>query len=307
VCHVSTDTNTLSSPATTINYQTKKTRSQGRRVPDAWVYGLTGQAQSFGGGYDLNTLTVPCQGAVFKPARAYVNDGIAPGPLVLREVPTVTIEARFVDSKNRPARRSFVLLFGQIPAINIQPVQQEAIFEEEGLAASINGTEREDKNGELINWQTYTVPDAAGRIVLRAPKGLQNAQIVSMPINEAFSTGNRIGEGKPLTFLASGQLEELKADIRGVTFVLYDAPMIMATVTTEDGERPAVNVQVNASFFSDGNECDHGHQGERAVVAAGNPPRSRGRLDFARVRRRRSPRDVLDRAGRQIGRQGAGG
>jgi peroxiredoxin len=219
-------------------------------------YGLTGQAQSFGGGYDLNALTIPCQGAVFKPARAYLKDGIMPGPVVLREVPTVTIEARFVDSKNRPARGSFVLLFGQIPAINIQPVQQEAIFEEEGLAASINGTEREDKNGELINWQTYTVPDAAGRIVLRAPKGLQNAQIVSMPINETFSIGNRIGEGKPLTFLASGQLEELKADIRGVTFVLYDAPMIMATVTTEDGERPAVNVQVNANFFSDGNEFD---------------------------------------------------
>jgi peroxiredoxin len=217
-------------------------------------YGLTGQAQSFGGGYDLNALTIPCQGAVFKPARAYLKDGIMPGPVVLREVPTVTIEARFVDSKNRPARGNFVILWGEFPAINIQPVQQQAIFEGEGLAASINGTEREDKNNLLINWQTYAVPDAAGRLVLRAPKGLQNAQIASLPVNETISIGNRIGEGKPLTFSGTGQLEELKADIRGVTFVLYDAPMIVATVRTEDGERPAVNVQVNASFFSDGNE-----------------------------------------------------
>jgi AhpC/TSA family len=54
--------------------------------------------------------------------------------------------------------------------------------------------------------------------------------------------------------IGAGQLEALKADIRGMAFVLYDAPTIMATVTTEDGKRPAVNLQVNASFFSDGNE-----------------------------------------------------
>jgi peroxiredoxin len=223
-------------------------------------YALLGQAQTFGGGYDSNALTVPPQGVVFKPAKVYLKDGIVPDQVVIREAPTVTIEARFVDSKDRPARGSFVVLAGQIPAINNQPAQQEPIFEDEGLASSINGTEREDKSTQFTNWQTHTVPDAAGRLLLRVPKELENAQIFAMPINETISIRNRIGDGKPLTFgfLGSGSLGDLKSDIRGASFVLYDAPKIMATVKTEDGESPAVNIQVSAGFRSEGNEYGAG-------------------------------------------------
>ncbi len=221
-------------------------------------YALVGQAQSFGGGYDLNARTIPPQGIVFKPTKVYLQDGIIPGPVILREAPTVTIEARFVDSKERPARGSFVVVFGQTPAINNQAVQQEPIFEDDGLAASINGTEREDKITQFLNWQTYTVPDAAGRLVMRAPLGLDDAQIVTMPINETFAIRSRLGVGKPLNLGSEGQLGTLKTDIRGVTFVLYDAPMMMATVKTEDGESPAVNTQVNASLHSEGNEIGTG-------------------------------------------------
>ena len=221
-------------------------------------YALTGQAQSFGGGYDLNARIRPRQGAVFKPAKVYLKDGIGPSQVVLRETPTVTVEARFVDAKDQPARGSFVVLAGQIPAINNQPVQQEPIFEQEGLAASINGIEREDKNTELINWQTCAVPDAAGRLVLRAPKGLENAQIFAMPINETIAIRNRIGEGRPLSFGGDGQLGTLRTDLRGVTFVLYHAPILMTTVKTEDGESPAVDIQVNASVNSKGNEIGVG-------------------------------------------------
>jgi peroxiredoxin len=81
-----------------------------------------------------------------------------------------------------------------------------------------------------------------------------------MPINETISIRNRIGDGKPLTFgfLGSGSLGDLKSDIRGASFVLYDAPKIMATVKTEDGESPAVNIQVSAGFRSEGNEYGAG-------------------------------------------------
>ena len=92
------------------------------------------------------------------PAKVYLKHGIVPDQVVIREAPTVTIEGRFVDSKDRPARGSFVVLAGQIPAINNQPGQQEPIFEDERLASSINGTEREDKSTQFTNWQTGTGP-----------------------------------------------------------------------------------------------------------------------------------------------------
>jgi hypothetical protein len=221
-------------------------------------YALMGQAQSFGGGYDLSARTLPPQGTVFKAAKVYLKAGIVPGMVVLRAAPTVTIEGRFVDSKDRPARGSFVVLTGQIPAINNQPLAQDVIFEEEGLAASINSTEQEDKNTQLTNWQTHTVPDAAGRFLLRAPKGLENAQIFAMPINETIAIRNRIAEGKPLNFGGDGQFGALKSDIRGVAFVLYDAPMMMAIVKTEDDESPAVNIGVGATFNTDGNDIGAG-------------------------------------------------
>jgi uncharacterized protein (DUF1501 family) len=76
VCHVSTDTNTLSSPATTINYPTKKTRSQGRRVPGAWVY------DAIHGGYDSHAVQLPTLGSsavVLSDAiRAFLDDRAAP-------------------------------------------------------------------------------------------------------------------------------------------------------------------------------------------------------------------------------------
>jgi hypothetical protein len=220
-------------------------------------YILTGQGQGCGGGFDASARDIPPQGAIFQPTKAFLKEGIVPAPVRLREMPTVTIETRFVDSGDRPTRGSFVGLWGQIPAVNIQPAIQEAVFEGDGLSDSINGPEREDKNVQLA-WSTQLIADATGRLVLRAPKGLQNAQLYSMPPNETFSIRNRLGEGKPLNFWGGGAFEDLKADIRGVTFVVYNAPMILATVKTEEGESPAVNTQVNASFTSEGSDFGAG-------------------------------------------------
>ena len=58
MCHVSTDTSTLSCPATTINYPTKKTRTQGRRVPDAWVY------DAIHGSYDSHAVQLRTLGSL---------------------------------------------------------------------------------------------------------------------------------------------------------------------------------------------------------------------------------------------------
>ncbi len=216
-----------------------------------------GQGQGCGAGFDASARALPPRGAVFPPTKVYLREGIVPAPVTLREMPTVTIEARFVDSGERPTRGTFVGLWGQIPAVNIQPAIQEAVFEGDGLSASINGAEREDKNVQL-GWSTQLIADSAGRLSLRAPRSLQNAQLFCMPPNELVAVRNRLGAGKPLSFWGGGAIEDLKADIRDVTFVLYDAPMILATVKTEDGESLAVNIQVNAAFSSEGSDFGAG-------------------------------------------------
>jgi peroxiredoxin len=234
--------------------RTAKTKPDGRFTfaplrPGNYI--VFGQGQGFGGGFDANARSLPPQGTVFPPAKVYLKDGIVPAPVTLREMATITVETRFVDSAERPTRGSFVGLWGQIAVINNPQVMQEAIFEGEGLSASINGAEREDKSPQP-GWSTQLIADATGRLSLRAPKGLQNVQLFSMPPNETIAIRNRLGAGKPLNFWGGGAIDDLKADLRGVAFVLYDSPMILANVKTEDGESPAVNIQVNASFTSAG-------------------------------------------------------
>ena len=178
-----------------------KTNAEGRFAfapVRAGNYFLRGHGQGFNEGFDLPARALATQGIVFRPAKVFVKDGIVPDPVVLREMATVAIDLRFVDSNERPARGNLVGVFGQLPENNNQPAQQEAVFEGEGLSASINGPEREDKNTQL-SWSTQLVPDVAGRLVLRVPKNLQNSQFFSVPPNETFSTRLRLAAGKPLT------------------------------------------------------------------------------------------------------------
>ena len=52
---------------------------------------------------------------VVRPARVYLKEGASPEPLVLREMPTVRVEVRFVDSKGKPTRGSTTMLWGLLP------------------------------------------------------------------------------------------------------------------------------------------------------------------------------------------------
>ncbi len=123
-------------------------------------------------------------GTVFRPAKVYLQDGIVPQPLVLREMPTVTIDARFVDSLGRPTRGHFVGLWGALPGE--QPAQalpmrqwQQACgcdkcssngLRRQGFAATINGPEHEDATTQILQWSAQLTPDAAGRVTFRAPR-----------------------------------------------------------------------------------------------------------------------------------------
>ena len=103
--------------------------------------------------------------------KVYLKDGVFPSPVTLREMPTIMIETQFVDSRERPTRGSFVWLWGQFPPPANPMAVQEAVFEGDGLSATINGPEREDKNAKLC-WSTQLVADAMGRLTFRAGQGL---------------------------------------------------------------------------------------------------------------------------------------
>ncbi len=64
------------------------------------VYGQ-GQEELGGVSPNLPALSKPIR--VIRPVRVYLREGVLPPPLVLREVPTVEVEVRFVDSRGQPA------------------------------------------------------------------------------------------------------------------------------------------------------------------------------------------------------------
>jgi peroxiredoxin len=214
-------------------------------------YVIYGEGQRSGGGVDSGAPPIAAQRTVFKPAKVYLEEGIVPEPVLLREAPTIVVEARFVDSKGRPSRGNFVGLCGNIPDPNNQANQKESVFDGNGLTALINGPERKDTNTQLT-WATQFVRDGAGRLVFRAPKGLQDAQLATLPPIETVSLRACLGEGKPLKNWDGEQFDVLNADLRGVSFVYYESPTIFARVQTEDGETPSLDVQVAATFYRDG-------------------------------------------------------
>jgi peroxiredoxin len=218
-------------------------------------YVIHGAGQKVGGGVNFNEPSLVALGTVFQPTNVYLRDGIVPDPLVIHELPTVAVRARFVDSRGEPHRGYCVGLWGQLPVPIQQPQrqQQEPIFDGNVLSATINGPERELKTPQA-SWSAQLVPDAEGRVDFRAPKGLQNAGIQTFAPNETLAIRGRFGEDKPLTYMSGSQLGDLNAEVSGITFVVYTSPLVVVTVKTEDGDLPELQVGVNAGFTYEGTD-----------------------------------------------------
>ena len=227
-------------------------------------YLIFGEGQRPGSGIDLATPSGARSGTVLQPAKIYLKNGIVPDQLVLRELATVRIEMRFVDAQGRPVRGDVVGLGGTLPQADNRPVEEQAVFASQTLSAMISGPEREDKTPNL-EWGTQLMADTAGRLYINAPKGLHDVVFSTRQPDETTSIATRLGDGEPLLFFGGGQIEELKADMPNVTFVVYRSPTIRARVKTEDGETPFANVQVRASFHS----SDQDHEVEFAEEVDG--------------------------------------
>ena len=98
--------------------------------------------------------------------------------MVLHELPTVRVEVRFVDSKGRPARGERGEVWGIIPndrGSGRSPWVRHTTVGV-GLASEINDPEPQD-TADRTDWSISDQPDADGRIVFLAPKGLREVSL----------------------------------------------------------------------------------------------------------------------------------
>jgi hypothetical protein len=215
-------------------------------------YLVYGQGQNGLGGVspDLPALAKPIQ--VIQPVRVYLRDGVLPPPLLLREVPTVEVEVRFVDSRGQPAAGSPAKVSGLIPNEHGQANPFGALPTAGDLASQINDPEPQD-TANRIDWGVQDRPDENGRIVFWAPEGLREANLFTFPSNETVAYKTRLDNGA-LKSWGGGQLGTLDRD-RKITVISYRAPTVIATVRTEDGtvlHDPQVNVQLGEGGYGSG-------------------------------------------------------
>ena len=168
----------------------------------------------------------------------YFKEGAAPEPLVLREMPTVRVEVRFVDSKGKPAPGGTTTLVGLLPedpARAIRPLAPR--IRGSVLTASMNAPEPDDRV-EPNAWCGQDQPDDEGRIVFHAPRGLRNATLINTPpADETTAFKHRIDPGGPILPVPPAMLGILEGD-RRMTMIQYRAPTVIVAVKTEDGGIP---------------------------------------------------------------------
>jgi hypothetical protein len=111
---------------------------------------------------------------------------------------------------------------------------------------------------QMLVWGRQLLADAEGRIRFRVPKGFQNSNLYTIPLDETIAYKTRLTENGPLKFWGGGQLGIIEAN-RTITIVSYRAPTVLATVQTDAEEMPD-DVEVGARFNVKG-----GDFGERFI------------------------------------------
>lgn len=203
------------------------------------------EGQHHGGGIFPSMEPIPWPTRPIGPARVYLEAKQAPAPVKLRELPSVRVEVRFVDSKGRPAPGSWVGLSGRLPnAIARVPVPLTKGME---LASSVNAPEPEDPDRGL-SWGCQLAPDAEGRVVFHAPRGLVNAMVSAFPPDETVALKTRLEPGAPLKFWGGGRLDNLETDRPPIQVVWYRAPTVLVRIVTEGGEPVPADVNLNIGF-----------------------------------------------------------
>jgi hypothetical protein len=201
-------------------------------------YLIYGEGQTPYHDFDLDAAAHAQAIRVVQPARVYLKEEASPEPLKLREMPTVRVELRFVDSKGKPTRGSTTRLSGLLPNDPHPPGRFPVPTnrKREGTTSALNAPEREDP-WEPTAWVVYYQPDDDGRIVVYAPQGLKHAGVALLPEEEATAFKHRIDPNGPILPMPPAQLGVVAGD-RQLTIIAYRAPTVLVSVKTEDGAVP---------------------------------------------------------------------
>ena len=122
------------------------------------------------------------------------------GPLEVRAVPHVLIEAQYLDGKGKQSRGHEFHIFGQM-----------------------------DKQ----SWFGEGKPDKNGKIVAQAPHGLENVQI-SLMTNEHGVLRWRLKKDDPLSNAHQIKLGTLNDDVKGIELFHYKSPILVINGVDKD-------------------------------------------------------------------------
>jgi peroxiredoxin len=213
-------------------------------------YLIYGSGQDLFGGVEPDTPSLRRPVRIVRPVRVYLKEDAPNEPVILRELPTVRVELRFVDSKGRPVRGSAAKLSGHIPTEEGQanPVGADTRVGR-GLASEINNPEPQDI-ADRTDWSIADQPDADGAMIFSAPRALRDASLNTYPFDETIAYKTRLQPNGPLKHWGGGRLGVLDED-RQITVVAYRSPTVIVTVKSEDGGVPD-DLHVAADFTSNG-------------------------------------------------------
>ncbi len=160
---------------------------------------------------------------------APLNRGWWSFPVQLRELPSVRVRARFVDSSGRPTRGNRVVVNGAIPNPGRQteplPLDTDP---EEVIDAMLAQT---DTDG--LAWNGRANPDADGNVVINVPRGLHQPRISTEDSTGEFAYTMRLTPDGEVTPNGSGSLGELRHDVEGIEFRAFRSPSIFVNVVQE--------------------------------------------------------------------------
>ncbi len=174
-------------------------------------YLIYGEGQSPYFDWELDAAAPARPIRVVQPARLFLKEKASPEPLVLRELPTVRVELRFVDSKGKPTRGSTTRLWGLLPEDPHPPgvFPLPAYAMREGTTSALNAPEREVR-WEPTSWGMEGEPDDDGRTVFYAPQGLKRASVGLRPEEETTAFKHRIDPKGPILPVPPVRLDLLR-------------------------------------------------------------------------------------------------
>jgi beta-lactamase regulating signal transducer with metallopeptidase domain len=140
--------------------------------------------------------------AVFSAKIVTLIEGETPGPVEIRAVPHVVVEAQLYNSQEEKRSGYEIHLLGQI---------------------------------NRGYWTAKTDPSADGAYHILAPRGLADAQIMLIT-DEHSALLFRTSKDAPLEHGRQIRLGTLDHDAKGIELVRYEAPVILIRATTKDGK-----------------------------------------------------------------------